>query len=717
MPREQRHTIERVKVDIDVGSVDMAEKIKDEIDDFIKNEVMPIVESCFAKVEHDLGDQILRLDKLELNVDTSSWSIHSYRLKQEIRSEVEKQMKPLLERAKEKQPLLKEDIIDRPDAIRDEELQVYGKGERVLRSFFHFLDQGILPWWNNSREESRQMFSEKVLLDAIGQHTDLVKRELEKKTRADQFFTRLIQQFPTSILTTIMAIRLSGSRNEQRETAAIHEMENLSKDVSQKVLTLLWQLSNDNTIAALFDRAAASHLFQYIHTHFYRGKLDSNTLDSALSTTRTALNFVYVLSNRMKVLDRMKTILIQSLNERASEAVLEKLKTTETYKKLALKLNENSKPKSSELTSGRSQKESESIEEFSEFRDQESTKHSDNRIDRSEDVQLKSDTELREKNTDKSADSRTQEEDSANPEIDEATINQQEQLSEDLAQSERKRADQDQIENQQIEQYKVKAANTKESENVLNPNQGDSNNSITDLKKESENRVPIETTAKSEKNDVNFDTKESGVLADSQKKEGETSRSNETSNLQKVLDELAKDADSKLKKMDEVLPDYMFVNNAGLVLLNPFLPALFKQLELLSESGKLTDPELAACILHYAATGREGDFEFEMAFEKYLCGISPSVSLNKEIALSDIQKEEVEKVLNSVLTYWEVMKNKPIALLQNEFLSRSGKLITEKTNHRLLIERKTFDLLLDKLPWSYSMIKFSWKKELIFVEW
>ena len=35
-------------------------------------------------------------------------------------------------------------------------------------------------------------------------------------------------------------------------------------------------------------------------------------------------------------------------------------------------------------------------------------------------------------------------------------------------------------------------------------------------------------------------------------------------------------------------------------------------------------------------------------------------------------------------------------MLQNEFLMRSGKLITEKTNHRLVLERKAFDLLLQQ---------------------
>lgn len=717
MLNEPRHIIEKVKVDIDVGSIDMAEKIKDEINDFIKNEVMPIVESCFAEVEHDLGDQILRLDKLELNVDTSSWNIHSYRLKQEIRSEVEKQMEPILERAKEKKLLLKKEIIDRPEAFIDQDFQVYGKDERVLRSFFYFLDQGILPWWNNSLEESRQLFSEEVLLHAIRQNTDLVRRELEKKTRAFQFFTRLIQQFPTSIVTTLLAVRLSGSLNEQREAAAIHEMENFSNDISKKILSLLWQLADENSIVELFDKAASSYLFEHIHSHFYHLKLDAKTLGAVLITTHSALKFVYILSNRIKELDRVRTLLIQSLNEHVSKVVLEKLKTTDAYTKLVSQQIENSKSKSSELTSPSSNIEGETIEEFTNVRDQKSTNPSENGVDNGEPSHLNGATELQEKNTDKSTDSRNQEEDATNRKSDKTTLNQKERLTEESTQPERKEGDQDQNEEQLSEQFNDKRVNAAESQNVLNPNQGDSNNSITDLKDESENRSLTESTAKLEKNGELVGTNESGVFTDSQKNEGETSSSNETSNFQKVLDELVKDTDSKLKKMDEVLPDYMFVNNAGLVLLNPFLPALFKQLELLSESGNLTDPELAACILHYAATGREGDFEFEMAFEKYLCGISPSVSLNKEIILSDIQKEEVEKVLNSVLTYWEAMKNKPIALLQNEFLSRSGKLITEKTNHRLLIERKTFDLLLDKLPWSYSMIKFSWKKELIFVEW
>ena len=226
-----------------------------------------------------------------------------------------------------------------------------------------------------------------------------------------------------------------------------------------------------------------------------------------------------------------------------------------------------------------------------------------------------------------------------------------------------------------------------------------------------------DSKGKDETDTHSYSQKDSSVKKSEFDSQSEQNRNkDEINELREILKRQSEDS-SRIKKSTDTMPDQLFVDNAGLVLLNPFLPALFKQLELVGEDGKLTNPDLAACILHYVATGREGDFEFEMAFEKYLCGIPPAVSLDRKIELNEKQKEEVEKVLNSVLEHWSALRSKSTELLQNEFLTRSGKLIVEKSNHRLVIEKKTFDLLLDKLPWSYSLIKFSWKKKLIFVEW
>lgn len=157
--------------------------------------------------------------------------------------------------------------------------------------------------------------------------------------------------------------------------------------------------------------------------------------------------------------------------------------------------------------------------------------------------------------------------------------------------------------------------------------------------------------------------------------------------------------------------------NAGLVLLHPFLKHLFLKLDLLDNNNQLKDPVLAVHILHFAATGIECDYEYSMTFEKYLCNVPLDVAIPKEIQLSDETKQQVDTMLGATLDYWKALKSKSIALLRHEFLQRPGKLIIDEQSPRIVFERKAFDLMLDKLPWNISIVKLAWLDSMIFVEW
>ncbi|GAB5419078.1 MAG: hypothetical protein Crog4KO_05860 [Crocinitomicaceae bacterium] len=161
----------------------------------------------------------------------------------------------------------------------------------------------------------------------------------------------------------------------------------------------------------------------------------------------------------------------------------------------------------------------------------------------------------------------------------------------------------------------------------------------------------------------------------------------------------------------------IITENAGLVLLNPFIKPFFAKLNLLEEDGTLTDPVLAAHIFHFLATGEEEDFEFALIFEAFLCGLSLDEPLPKSVPLTDEIKEECHKLLMAVLGHWKALKSQSIPLLRKEFLQRQGKLILKDTTPRIVIERGGVDILLDKLPWAISMLQLPWQDELMYVEW
>ena len=63
------------------------------------------------------------------------------------------------------------------------------------------------------------------------------------------------------------------------------------------------------------------------------------------------------------------------------------------------------------------------------------------------------------------------------------------------------------------------------------------------------------------------------------------------------------------------------------------------------------------------------------------------------------------------------MKNSSIALLQNEFFQRPGKLVVTDYDYTLTVERKTQDILLEKLAWGIGLVKLPWKKKFVYVNW
>ncbi|MWB94637.1 hypothetical protein GON26_09700 [Flavobacterium sp. GA093] len=159
-----------------------------------------------------------------------------------------------------------------------------------------------------------------------------------------------------------------------------------------------------------------------------------------------------------------------------------------------------------------------------------------------------------------------------------------------------------------------------------------------------------------------------------------------------------------------------YVQNAGLILLHPFLKELLKSCDLIQDN-KILNKELAAHILHYAATKKEKDYEHVMLFEKFLCGIPMQQSIRREITIEDKHKQQVEEMLLSVVEHWSALKNTSTAVLRTEFLQREGKLDWSESNPKLTIERKTQDLLLEKIPWNITIIKIPWIEKLIYTQW
>jgi len=708
---DEQHIIEKVKVDVEVENVELAENIKSEISDFVQKEVLTIIESYFTdlNVPEELRNKVIQLDRVDLSLETASWNPHSVGMKQVIRDEVEKQMNPII--ADLRETMIKDKLSISPgfDAIREGQMSVYSKEERIVKSVFYFLEHGTLPWWVNSVDESRELFSEKSLMTALRGQPDFAQKQFAKLRRNEQVKTRLVRQFSISVVSEFIQLGLSLKTSQRSKVTSfiLREFQQVPHQLVGRILHLILDLSEGKVLTEALRKDANEKLFRHVHEKFFQSDLGEGVLVSTIKTTYALHRILHVLARQSTQLETVKTEFREMLKTELLSNSYASLKETKVFQQLF-----ESTTDPSELNVEGFDQKKQSPDEILHSQKRAKDGNSENKLKdaTNPDNTNKTENVSVEANNDKLKTS-----DENESRLKESTSN---ETSEEA------------IENTNLsnvkDEIRDKSTSAQDSGKNKEESEDSENQSLKRLK--SSAKTPHEQQAEQ---DI-VETESDNVSVDTDKKSGRSSdvaeagldftskqermADNERDSLSEILRK-EKDTELRKKRNTEEMPNELFFSNAGLVLLNPFVPALFKKLELLDNDGKLTNPEVAAILLHYAATGREGDYEFEMAFEKYVCGIPPSIPINREIAITQEQKDEVGVVLNSVLQHWTALKSKSPELLRNEFLSRSGKLIVEKSNHRLIIERKTFDLLLDKLPWSYSLLKFSWKKELIFVEW
>lgn len=166
-------------------------------------------------------------------------------------------------------------------------------------------------------------------------------------------------------------------------------------------------------------------------------------------------------------------------------------------------------------------------------------------------------------------------------------------------------------------------------------------------------------------------------------------------------------------------PETIYIGNAGLVLLHPFLPALFEHLKLVNENSWIDETSRlkAVLVLEFLATGTEEMEEFDLVLNKLLCGIETGEIVPAETDFDSVTYTECDNLLNAVIQHWEVLKNTSVAGLRETFLQRNGKLSKVDDGWRLQVEQKSFDILLNQLPWGIGIIKLPWMNEMLYVEW
>lgn len=167
--------------------------------------------------------------------------------------------------------------------------------------------------------------------------------------------------------------------------------------------------------------------------------------------------------------------------------------------------------------------------------------------------------------------------------------------------------------------------------------------------------------------------------------------------------------------IDAVIP----VADAGLVLVHPFLQALFEARGLAtggrfaSEAEQIRAIYLVACL----AAGDAARSEPELVLPKLLCGWPLEEPVPRASALAPGDREESEALLRDIIGHWTALGRASPEALRETFLTRRGRLADAPNAWRLEIEQRGTDVLLGQLPWALSPLRLPWMARPIFVDW
>ncbi|MHC1775857.1 MAG: contractile injection system tape measure protein [Lentimicrobium sp.] len=160
-----------------------------------------------------------------------------------------------------------------------------------------------------------------------------------------------------------------------------------------------------------------------------------------------------------------------------------------------------------------------------------------------------------------------------------------------------------------------------------------------------------------------------------------------------------------------------YIDNAGLVLLHPFLPRFFETLGV-TKNDEIIGPSRALRLLHFLATGQTSAQEYLLVLPKILCEVPVFAPVSIDEIITANEFDESMALLTAVILHWSALRNTSPDALRETFLKRRGKLYQENGRDWILqVESQTFDVLLGQLPWGLGHVKLPWMKTMLSVEW
>lgn len=165
--------------------------------------------------------------------------------------------------------------------------------------------------------------------------------------------------------------------------------------------------------------------------------------------------------------------------------------------------------------------------------------------------------------------------------------------------------------------------------------------------------------------------------------------------------------------------DEVYIGNAGLVILWPFLSLFFAHLGLVGDNQfkDTASVQRAVGLLQYIATEEVSPPEYLLPLNKVLCGMEPAAVFDFDRPVQEAEAEACTDLLTAVIAQAPILRDMSISGFRGSFLLRQGMLSSRDGAWLLRVERETYDVVTDRFPWSFAWVKLPWMTTPLRVEW
>ncbi|OHU84956.1 MULTISPECIES: contractile injection system tape measure protein [Pseudoalteromonas] len=163
----------------------------------------------------------------------------------------------------------------------------------------------------------------------------------------------------------------------------------------------------------------------------------------------------------------------------------------------------------------------------------------------------------------------------------------------------------------------------------------------------------------------------------------------------------------------------MSVPNAGLVLIQSFIPHLFERLGLVSDDKFVSEQKQRAAVhyLQFLVTGQSATEEHHLILNKLMCGYGVTQPVEAGVTLSQSDIDTIHSLIEAVCNYWPAIGKTSVDGFRGNWLVRNGTLTEAQDHWDLIVEKRVYDILISRSPLSYSIVKLPWMEKPIYVTW